>query len=183
MKKIILSLLLISIALFSAPNEQEFNLTTVKGKKFHFTTQPNGLDIKEVKGKVVFLAFFGYNCNPCRREIPEFVKMVKKYGEDLEIIAVEVQGTKEESLKKLVKNKNINYSVVPFNKEARMFAYHIADKANWKGAIPFIIILDREGEVKFLQTGLIPYELLEKAFKKAKIEKIKKDENVKKEEK
>ncbi len=183
MKKIILSLLLISISLFSASNEQQFELTTLKGEKLHLTTKPNGLDIKEVKGKVVFLAFFGYNCNPCRREIPEFIKMFNKYGEDLEIIAVEVQGTKEDSLKNLVKNKNINYSVVPFNKEARKFAYHIADKANWKGAIPFIIVLDREGEVKFLQTGLIPYEALETAFNKSKIEKVKKEDKTKQEEK
>jgi len=184
MKKIIFSLLLVSISLFSAEQDAEakkeqiktepveeaeqFELTTLKGEKLHITTKSNGLDIKEIQGKVIFLAFFGYNCNPCRQEIPEFVKMSEKYGKDLEIIAVEVQGTQEEYLKSLVKNKNINYSVVPFNGKAKSFAYFISDKAGWKGAIPFIIVLDRTGDVKFLQTGLIPYTLLETAFNKSK---------------
>ena len=168
MKKIILSLLLISISLFSAEKIEIFELTTLKGEKLHITTTPNGLDIKEIQGKVIFLSFFGYNCPPCRSEIPEFIKMREKYGKDLEIIAVEVQGTKEESLKSLVKYENINYSIVPFNKEAKKFAYHTAKKADWKGAIPFIIVLDRKGEVKFLQTGLIPYDSLETAFNKSK---------------
>ena len=173
MKKAILLLLLISTYLISSPDEQEFNLTTLQGETFHLTTKANGLDIKESKGKVTFLAFFGYNCNPCRREIPEFVKMYDTYKKDLEIIAVEVQGTQEEVLKGLVKSKNINYPIVPFKGNGRKFAYYISKKADWKGAIPFIIILDREGEVQFLQTGLVPYALLERAFNKVKGEKPK----------
>ena len=189
MKKIIVSILLLSLSLFSADSvekekekEQQFELTTLTGKKLHLTTNPNGLDIKEVQGKVVFLSFFGYNCPPCKREIPEFIKMKKKYGKDLEIIAVEVRGLGDEHLKRFIKSKNINYTVIPFHKEAEKFAYHTAQKADWKGAIPFIIVLDRSGEVQFLQTGLIPYRALEMAFNQCKIEKMKKN-NIKKEEK
>ena len=180
MKKIIVSILLLSLSLFSADSadsvekekEQQFELTTLTGKKLHITTKPNGLDIKEIQGKVVFLSFFGYNCPPCKREIPEFIKMKKKYGKDLEIIAVEVRGLGDAYLKRFIKSKNINYTVIPFHKEAEKFAYHTAQKADWKGAIPFIIVLDRRGEVQFLQTGLIPYEALEMAFNKSKVEKI-----------
>ena len=168
MKKIILSLLLLSPFLFPLEKEQQFELTTLKGKKLHITTKPNGLHIKEIKEKVVFLSFFGYNCPPCKKEIPEFIKMREKYGKDLEIIAVEVRGLKEKHLKSFVNIKNINYPIIPFNKEAENFAYHTAKKADWKGAIPFIIVLDRTGEVKFLQTGFIPYDALETAFKKSK---------------
>jgi len=187
MTKIIVSILVISLSLFSAGSvekekEQQFELTTLTGKKLHITTKPNGLDIKEVQGKVVFLSFFGYNCPPCKREIPEFIKMKKKYGKDLEIIAVEVRGLGDAYLKRFVKSKDINYTVIPFHKEAEKFAYHTAQKADWKGAIPFIIVLDRSGEVQFLQTGLIPYNALEMAFNTSKVEKIKKNK-IKKEEK
>ena len=176
MKSIILSIFLLTTSLFCVESntstvmekERAFKLTTLKGETLHIRTKPNGLDIKEIKGKVVFLSFFGYNCPPCKREIPEFIKMYKKYSKDLEIIAIEVRGLGDEHLKNFVKSKNINYPVIPFTKEAEKFAYHTAKKADWKGAIPFIIVLDRKGEVKFLQTGLIPYESLETAFQKSK---------------
>lgn len=148
--------------------EQKFELTTLKGETLHIKTTPNGLHIKELKGKVIFLSFFGYNCPPCKKEIPEFIKMHEKYGNDLEIVAIEVRGLGESYLKKFIQEKKINYSVVPFNKETQKFAYHTAQKANWQGTIPFIIVLDRDGEVQFLQTGLVPYKILEIALHKVK---------------
>ena len=182
MKHIILSLFLLIPTLaissendnndnnISIPTEtlKNFELTTLKGKSLHIIAKENGLVIQELKGKVVFLSFFGYNCPPCKREIPEFIKMRKKYGEELEIVAIEVRGLNKERLKSFVQDKKITYPIVPLNKEVQKFAYHTAQKANWKGAIPFILVLDKKGEVKFLQTGLIPYEALEVAFEKLK---------------
>lgn len=169
MKQSIFFISLLLLPLFiMAEESQEFKLTTLKDKSLHIITKENGLDIKEFKGKVVFISFFGYNCPPCRAEIPEFIKMRKKYGKDLEIIAIEVRGLGKKHIKSFVKENGINYPIVPFNKEAEKFAYHTAKKADWKGAIPFVIVLDREGEVKFLQTGLIPYKALETAFEKSK---------------
>jgi thiol-disulfide isomerase/thioredoxin len=154
----------------STPTEtlEKFELTTLEGKTLHIRATPNGLDIQEFKGKIIFLSFFGYNCPPCKREIPEFIKIRKKYGKELEIVAVEVRGLNRKYLENYVKDKKINYPVVPFNKATQTFAYHTAKKAEWKGAIPFLIVLDREGEVQFLQTGLIPYDALEIAFQKLK---------------
>ena len=177
MKYMILSILLLFPTLsicndnnISTPTEksEKFKLRTLNGKSININTKTNGLDIKEFKGKVIFLSFFGYNCPPCKREIAEFIKIRKKYGKDLEIIAVEVRGLEKKYLKSFVKDKKITYPIIPLDKEAEKFAYHTAKKANWKGAIPFIIVLDRNGEVKFLQTGYIPFQALETAFKKSK---------------
>ncbi|MCK5854560.1 MAG: TlpA family protein disulfide reductase [Sulfurovaceae bacterium] len=176
-KFIILSIFLLSTLLLSSENnntnpieekEQKFKLTTLEGKTLNITTKKNGLNIEGLKGKVVFLSFFGYNCPPCKREIPEFIKMRNKYSKDLEIIAIEIRGLKKNQLNNFINRKNINYPIIPFNKEAKKFAYHTAKKADWKGAIPFILVLDREGEVKFLQTGFIPYSALESAFQASK---------------
>jgi len=176
MKSIILAILLLSTYLFSADSNTTnksaekhiFKLTTIENREINITTKANGLDIDKFKGKVVFLSFFGYNCPPCKREIPEFIKMTKEHGEDLRIMAIEVRGLGKDNLKEFIKEKNINYTVIPFNKEAKKFAYHTAMKADWQGSIPFIIVLDRTGEVRFLQTGLIPYDALESAFQKVK---------------
>ena len=182
MKHIILSLLFLLPTLtisndkssshknISPPTEtsEKFELTTLKGEILHISTKPNGLNIQEFKGKVVFLSFFGYNCPPCKREIPEFIKIREKYSKEIEIIAIEVRGLNQEYLEGYVKDKGINYPVIPFNKTTQKFAYHTAQKADWKGAIPFLIVLDKEGEVQFLQTGLVPYDALVGAFQKLK---------------
>ena len=147
---------------------KKFELTTLKGDTLHISTKSNGLNIQEFKGKVIFLSFFGYNCPPCRREIPEFIKMREKYGKELEIIAIEVRGLDKNYLQSYVKERGINYPIIPFNEQTKKFAYHTAKKADWKGAIPFLIVLDKKGEVQFLQTGLVPYDALEMAFQKLK---------------
>ena len=47
----------------------------------------NWVSLSELKGKVVLLNFWGTWCGPCRREIPDFIKLAEKYKKDgLEIV-------------------------------------------------------------------------------------------------
>ena len=48
----------------------DFTLMTVDGEKFR---------LKDMRGKVLLLNFWGTWCGPCRREIPDFVKLQSKY--------------------------------------------------------------------------------------------------------
>ena len=53
---------------------------TVNGEKFR---------LKDMKGKVLLLNFWGTWCGPCRREIPDFVKLQSKYKKNgLEIVGI-----------------------------------------------------------------------------------------------
>ena len=58
----------------------DFTLMTVDGEKFR---------LKDMKGKVLLLNFWGTWCGPCRREIPDFVKLQSKYKKNgLEIVGI-----------------------------------------------------------------------------------------------
>ena len=48
----------------------DLSLTTIDGEKY---------DTTSLKGKVVVLNFWFVDCPPCRKEIPELNKLVKKY--------------------------------------------------------------------------------------------------------
>lgn len=141
-----------------------FTLPTLEGKTIEVVTSPNGLTFKGFENRVVFLSFFGYNCPPCLKEIPEFVSLKKKLPE-LEIIAIEVRGLSKTELQAFAKEKAINYPLVRYD-DAQEFTSYIANKAQWRGSIPFIIILDRQAEVRFLQAGMIPARILENVYDK-----------------
>ena len=73
------------------------------------------MDMSYYKGKVVVINFFATWCPPCRKEIPDFVRlqtMLSKKG--FQIIGVCVDGTKPEVLG-FAKQYKINYPVVMDN--------------------------------------------------------------------
>ncbi len=140
-------------------------LTTVNGKKIHVRGTQNGLEFKEFKGKIVFLEFFGTKCPPCLMSIPHYINLKNKYKDKLEILAIEVQATPASYLKEFVKEKGINYYVVPYY-NASAFVDYIAKRAQWNGSIPFLIILNQKGEVVVMQIGLLGEKTLERVVDK-----------------
>ena len=54
----------------------------------------------------------------------------------------------------------MNYITVAEEKASDLVNY-IAQRAQWKGSIPFMVALDTKGDVQFVQAGMIPEESLE----------------------
>ena len=166
MKQILTVLLLISSFFISAQanNEQTFSIPDVNGKVHQFTGTKDGLKVKGAEGKVVFLEFFGHMCPPCRKSIPHLINLQKKYKDKLAVIAIEVQGLDNAQLKAFAKERGINYTVIS-DSNTGGFTSYIAQRSDWRGSIPFLIILDKKGNVKYIQPGLMPEEVLENAIK------------------
>jgi thiol-disulfide isomerase/thioredoxin len=140
-------------------NENIFNIKDINGNTYTVEALPNGLQIKEIKDKVIFLEFFGHRCPPCNKSIPKYVKLQEKYKDKLAIVAIEVQGLSTAQTAAFAKQKGINYITVS-QMDAGMLTEHIAARASWSGAIPFLIIIDQKGEVQTMQAGLIPEDAL-----------------------
>ena len=161
MKKIlILALLLASLLTFSQAAEDKFTMTTTDGKTLHMTGTQTGLVFEEYKGKIVFLEFFGHRCPPCLKSIPHYKKLQEKYKDDLVIIAIEVQGFDDKELKVFTKEKDVNYVTISQEKAGHLVPY-IAQRAQWQGSIPFLVILDKKGDVQLMQPGMLPEAALE----------------------
>lgn len=69
-----------------APN---FTVTTFEGKE---------VKLSDLKGKKIFLNFWATWCPPCRVEMPEMQRFYEEFGEEVEIMAVNVTST-EKSVK------------------------------------------------------------------------------------
>ncbi len=166
--KRIATLLLIGLScLFVAANAADkknaLDITDIYGKHYTVTGTENGLRISGTEGKAVILEFFGHQCPPCLMSIPHLIDMQKKHADKLKILAVEVQGLSTESLKNFVQRKGINYTVFSGRSE-HLFVSYIAQRAQWNGSIPFTLFLAPDGEVRYIEVGLIPEPTLEKIF-------------------
>lgn len=167
MKKCLLSLLLgLSVCVNAYAVEQpDLTFKDIKSRTIKVTGAQNGLDIPSLKGKVVFMEFFGHRCPPCIMSIPHLITLQKKHKDKLAIVSVEVQGMSEDQLKDFVFEKGINYTTTT-EKQARDLVNYIAARAEWNGGIPFMVALDTKGDVQLIQAGLIPEDSLEELFQK-----------------
>jgi thiol-disulfide isomerase/thioredoxin len=170
MKKFITKILLL-LSFFTATYAVEkkqaplmMSMTDINGKTYNVEGTEQGLIIQGLKGKVVFLEFFGHKCPPCLASIPHLIKLQEKYKDKLAIVSIEVQGLNSEQTKKFVKDKNINYTVFSEEKASDVVRY-IQQRAQWRGGIPFLVALDTKGDVQFIQAGMLPEESLETLIK------------------
>ncbi len=166
MKKLLTTIfLLLSLLTYTqaAGNEKilaEMTMTDITGKTYDVMGTEQGLNIKGLEGKVIFLEFFGHKCPPCLESIPHLIKLQKKHKDKLAIISIEVQGYSHEETKKFAKEKGMNYIVVSEEKASELVNY-IQQRAQWRGSIPFLVALDTKGDVQFVQAGMLPEASLE----------------------
>ena len=168
MKKLLTVLLLLSTVLF-AEVQKKANYTTsitdINGVQHTITGTSNGLKISGMEGKVVFLEFFGHNCPPCLASIPHLIHLQNKYKDRLAVISIEVQGYNAAQLKHFAKAKGMNYTVVS-GETAYAFVNYIQQRAQWRGSIPFLLVLDQQGNVQLIQVGMLPEETLDNIIQK-----------------
>ena len=147
-----------------AAGEPEMSMTDIAGKTYKVTGTEQGLKIKGLEGKIVFLEFFGHKCPPCLKSIPHLKKLQTKHKDKLAIVAIEVQGYNNSQLKKFAKEKGLNYIVVADEKAIGIVDY-ISQRAEWQGSIPFLVAMDKKGNVQFVQAGMLPESSLEELIK------------------
>lgn len=165
MKKIFaIVVMLTSFMVFAQAESDKYTITTTEGKKLHVTGTTDGLSIDEYKGKIVFLEFFGHKCPPCLMMIDRYVELKKKHKDKIAIVAIEVQGLSSDELKSFDKEKGINYITVSQEKSGNLVNY-VSTRAQWQGGIPFLIIIDKKGNVQLLHTGPLSEDSLAKIVK------------------
>lgn len=135
------------------------------GETFPFTFEGTDIEgneqsLEALLGKVVIVDFWGTWCPPCRAEVPSFVELQKKYGDQgFQIIGLnyERKESEEENLKGVVEfaeEFSINYPCILSDEETR------AQVPNFRG-YPTTLFIDRRGQVRMTAVGLHEYAYLE----------------------
>ncbi len=111
----------------------------------------------EWDGKVVILNFWATWCPPCRRETPMFVEMQEEYGATgLQFIGIAIDTA--EKVQDFMDTYGINYPMLIGEDDAIAVA---KDYGNRYGALPYTVIIDRNGNIQFVHRGEMTREMIE----------------------
>ncbi|ORU89501.1 MAG: redoxin [Cycloclasticus sp. symbiont of Poecilosclerida sp. M] len=105
--------------------------------------------INEWDGKVIILNFWATWCPPCRKEIPEFVKLQDEYrNQGVQFIGVAIDN--EQSVSQFAFEMDMNYPSLIAEIKGIGLAQQYGNRA---GALPYSVIIDRHGQIVFRKTG------------------------------
>lgn len=122
------------------------------------------LKLEKLRGKVVMIDFWAFDCPNCAEAMPHVKELYKKYGKDgLVIIGVHTPRIDYEKdvakIKEAVAHKGIEYPVVVDNKYQIWSDYLCA-------AWPSHFVVDQDGVIQLSHTGTGRYEDTEKVIQK-----------------
>lgn len=130
---------------------QSFSLPDLRGKIRHSN---------EWQGKTLIINFWASWCPPCLREIPLFTELQQSLMEQgIQFIGIAVDT--QENVTKAARDLNINYpSLVGYDN-----AIQVAESfGNTSGVLPYTVIVDSSGTVRYLHPGELDRPTLEAAL-------------------
>lgn len=117
-------------------------------------------NIREWDGQVLVINFWATWCAPCRREIPEFIELQKKFGErGLQFIGVAID--KRDKVKAFIEEYNINYPVLISEEKGSSIA---ADYGNDLRVVPYTAFVNRAGQIVYTHAGAMDRKTVKSHF-------------------
>ncbi|MEO8346022.1 MAG: TlpA disulfide reductase family protein [Betaproteobacteria bacterium] len=105
--------------------------------------------MEQWKGKVMVVNFWATWCEPCREEMPEFVKAQETFGaKGLQFVGIAIDQPVK--IRQFTQQLKLNYPSLVGGYGALELSKTLGNKIM---ALPFTVILDREGVVAYAQMG------------------------------
>jgi peroxiredoxin len=130
----------------------DFELTSLDGKKVR---------LSDYRGKAVLLNFWATWCSPCKVEMPWFVDLQKKYGNDgLVVLGIAMDDTETEKIAQFTSEMGVNYPVL-------LGTDRVSEQYGNVEFLPTSFYIDREGKIVGKGTGLLGRAEIEENVQKA----------------
>ena len=132
----------------------------VSGPAPDFTLRSNtgkNLKLSEFRGQVVLLNFWASWCGPCRQEMPALDKLHKRYSKlRFAVLGVNVEEDSAQA-KRMLREIRVSFPILFDTQNKASELYHVS-------AMPTTVIIDRDGNMRYLHKGYKPGE--ESVYKK-----------------
>lgn len=114
------------------------------------------------RGKVLVVNFWATWCTPCREEMPHFVRVQSEHGANgLQFVGIAVDQT--DKVREFANELGINYPILIGGYGAIELSRALGNSI---GALPFTIVVDRNGEIAYTHLGAIKEPDLRRLVKK-----------------
>lgn len=111
----------------------------------------------EWDGKVVLVNFWATWCPPCRREIPEFMQTYERHGaQGFVVLGIAIDD--RDAVQNYIEQTSVTYPQLWGDADASKLS---ARFGNRYGALPFSVLIDRDGTIRFIQAGELHPSTLE----------------------
>ena len=121
------------------------------------------VSIKDFRGKVVFLNFWGTWCPPCRHELPDIVALEKEYRKKVVFIGIALERNKDNVLQRLTSFALAN----GMEYELLIGSQEIANAYGGISGIPTTFIINKKGKIIDSAVGMRDKETFETMLRKA----------------
>jgi len=122
----------------------EFNLPDLTGKQ---------RNISEWQEKIRIINFWATWCPPCLKEIPEFIKLQNEFNKDIQFIGIAIED--KQSVEEYLATININYPILIGEDGGIALSNKLGNIIN---AVPFTLVVNRQGQIVHRQPGEISRE-------------------------
>lgn len=130
-----------------------------------FTSAPlvdgGEVTLRSLEGQVVLLDLFGTWCPPCRRSIPLIVSLYQRFNEKgLEVVGLAYERTNDTGqAAEMVKAFREEFKI-PYTLALGLDGVwpELEKKAGARGAVPTLVLIDRQGIARYMFQGLQPGE-------------------------
>ena len=117
--------------------------------------------LKQWQGKVLVLNFWAPWCPPCRKEIPDFMRLQERHGQaGLQFVGIALD--EPDKVTTFVDETGINYPILLGAEEAAALSMA---SGNRLGGLPFTVVFDRRGNAVATLTGGVTEARLEALVK------------------
>ena len=128
----------------------EFSLSDIEGSV---------VSKRDYVGRVLVVDLWATWCPPCRKGIPEFIKLQKKHKSGVAVLGISMDAPETptstmETVSNFAQAQGINYDVA-------LGDTSISSQLAGKMALPTTLFLDRDGRVRYIATGYHDYAKVE----------------------
>ena len=145
-----------SVPVGTAIGEQlaDFSAELIDGSTFH---------LADHRGKVVIINMWATYCGPCVQELPIFQDFLQAHSEDAAVLIIHASDPLED-VPVFLEKKSVSLPCAVDSMDD--YLYNLCGAS--PSILPHTVILNRQGEIVYNQTGSMSEALLDELFEKAK---------------
>jgi len=139
-------------------------LKTIQGSTLTVGERSNGFVFPQYQGKVVLLQIFGKDCPFCFDEMPAIRNVDHKYGQNLQVIAIQAQEPMSQSeASSLINRFQMNYPIIERD-ESRDLLFFIRQTYGWNGILPYTLLI-KNGVTEYSFSGKVSQQEIDESVK------------------